>query len=926
MTFKQHATALIVLTSMVLVGCNRNDPADALRDAAVKLDKGDADGAIRLLKSSLQSQPDSAAARELLAKSLLARGDAANASAEFRRAMTLTKQPDSARAGLAKSMLQEGQFAKVVTELEGAAPSDRALLADMKASLAAAHLALGDTKSAQSAVEQAMLIAPELDTAKIVLATLLQQTGKPSEALRVTEDVIAKAPENKRAWLLKSMLLLQDAKQRDEGIKTLERAVALDPNNIGARSLLISLLISKRDLTTAQGQAAELQKRFPGNAQAAFMAATVAFARQDYAAATTLLEPVQKIAPNDVQVLQLAGAIALESKKLLLAKKTLSSALSKAPDLHAVRQMLAQAYLLSGEPAKALATLQPLLDNPNASKNNAHAFSLAGEAYFRSGALEQSEKTLKAALEIDPSDAASRTYLALARTSSAGVETTAKELQETSKVDKGTVADLALIGLMQKNKNIKGALLAVDALGAKLPKNPTAANLRGQIALASGDMATARKEFQSALAIDEFYVPAIANLAKIDAQSGDISAARTKFENLVKAKPNNTQAEIEFSKLLIGTSAAKEEIVQHLNNAIKLAPTELEPRLILINNLLARKDARNALLAAQEATALLPNDPDVLDATGRAQVAAGDINQAVATFGKLTALEPNSPFSHMRLAGAYLAANNKSAAELSLKRALTAQPDFLPAQEALVELARSSNRYDDAMRLAKNIQRQHPNSLSGFLIEGVIESSRNNHAAAIGIYRSTLKRFPLVEVAMKLHHEILKSGDVAGANKMAADWLAGHSKGTVFYSYLGDLALAKEDYATAEKRFREVVILQPKNAPALNNIAWSMMKQGKPGAVAMAEQAVAISPDIAGLLDTLAAIYAVDGKLEKAIQTEKKASILAPADPVVRVNLARFYLQAKDLKAAKAELETVVGWGPAAGPALQEAKRLLKTI
>jgi Flp pilus assembly protein TadD len=73
-------------------------------------------------------------------------------------------------------------------------------------------------------------------------------------------------------------------------------------------------------------------------------------------------------------------------------------------------------------------------------------------------------------------------------------------------------------------------------------------------------------------------------------------------------------------------------------------------------------------------------------------------------------------------------------------------------------------------------------------------------------------------------------------------WIAEHPQDAVFPFYLADRALAAKDFATAEARYRKVIELQPNNALALNNVAWLLVQQSKPGAVEFAERPTCCCP------------------------------------------------------------------------------------
>ena len=62
----------------------------------------------------------------------------------------------------------------------------------------------------------------------------------------------------------------------------------------------------------------------------------------------------------------------------------------------------------------------------------------------------------------------------------------------------------------------------------------------------------------------------------------------------------------------------------------------------------------------------VPNSPELLGALGRVQQVSGDVNQAIATYSKLIALQPLSPQPHIRLAEAQVASKEPSGCRAKL--------------------------------------------------------------------------------------------------------------------------------------------------------------------------------------------------------------------------------------------------------------------
>jgi predicted Zn-dependent protease len=207
------------------------------------------------------------------------------------------------------------------------------------------------------------------------------------------------------------------------------------------------------------------------------------------------------------------------------------------------------------------------------------------------------------------------------------------------------------------------------------------------------------------------------------------------------------------------------------------------------------------------------------------------------------------------------------------------------------------------------MQKSAPKDPAGFALEGDIQRQQKNWPAAITAHRSALDLARGTEGAIRLHQTYVAADRAADADRFATDWRRDHPSDMVFRFYLGDQAVARQDWPAAEGHYKAVAQAQPRNALAMNNAAWAMVQQGKPGAVALAEQATQILPGRPQLMDTLAAALAAENQLPKAIETQKQALARSPQDPSLRLHLARLYLKAGQKPQARAELEDLARLG-----------------
>jgi cellulose synthase operon protein C len=249
----------------------------------------------------------------------------------------------------------------------------------------------------------------------------------------------------------------------------------------------------------------------------------------------------------------------------------------------------------------------------------------------------------------------------------------------------------------------------------------------------------------------------------------------------------------------------------------------------------------------------------------------------------------------------------------------------VPARRAQAQLAVLERRHDEAVKIAREIQKSEPKSPLGFTVEADAEASRQNWEAALAATRAAHQVAKSTETAVRLYTVLLQAGKAADAERLGADWLREQPKDVLFRFHLGDMAIARNNLTAAEGHYKAVLEMQPRNAMAMNNLAWLLVKQGRPGAVEMARKANELMPGRAALLDTLALALGADGKLDEAVKVQKEAVARAPADPSMKLGLARLLIKAGDKAYARAELEDLARLGDRFA-AQAEVAALLKSL
>ena len=917
------ATATAIATALLLSACGSgSSEKEFIASARSFLAANDPKAATIQLKNALQKNPESPEVRYLLGKSLLLGGDAVGAEVELRTARRL-KHPDAlVLPELARAQLALGQFKVMTDELAVISFDDAPAMADLQTSLATGFAVQGARDKAQEAVDKALQLAPKYVPALLVRARLKVAVDDVDGALQVLREVVALAPGNAGAWMMRADLLLH-AKRDIEGAQAAyNSALRIKPDLPQAHAALIQMQFQKSDLPAAKLQFEAMKKALPQHAETQLFEAQLALANKDAKGARDLLQKALRKHPEHARMLLTAGAVELQLGATAQAEAFLARAVQLAPNDVAARRLLARTQLRAGQPGKALATLKPVLDS---AAPDVESLSMAGEAQLANGDTKSSEDFFSRALRLRPADAKARTALAMAQIARGNADSGIGELRMIAQSDAGVSADLALISSLLRKGDFERAMAAIDVVEKKQPDRALAANLRGQVLLRRKDPAGARKNFEAALLKQPGLFSAVASLAALDLVEKKPEQAQARFDALLKADPKNGQALLALAELKARTGGTPAEVLALLNTAVTANPDDSYARLALIDHHLFNRDGKAALVTAQSAVATLPEDFDLLAKLGQVQLAGGDNNQAQVTFKKMVSVQPRSVPGLLGLADAQAASKDLDAAAKTLKKAQEIAPDALPVQRAVVLVAAQQKRYPDALLVARKMQTQRPGDALGWMLDGEIALAQQQWDGATAAFRTASTKTNPGQAPARLHFALSNAKKTAEADRMGDAWVKDHPKDLSFMQYLADVALNQGDYPMAEKRYRDLLERQPEQPVALNNIAWLMLKQAKPGALAFAERANKIAPNEAPLIDTLALVLAAEKRLPEAIEQQKIAVQLAPDASAFRLGLAKMLLQAGDKSAALLELQTLAKKGKAIPEQLEVQTLLAQT-
>jgi tetratricopeptide (TPR) repeat protein len=159
-------------------------------------------------------------------------------------------------------------------------------------------------------------------------------------------------------------------------------------------------------------------------------------------------------------------------------------------------------------------------------------------------------------------------------------------------------------------------------------------------------------------------------------RSGDLATARRLYEEALASRPNDARAAVGLAETLTDMGDAAGAI-RILTRVVQALPAKPVPHRALARAYLSAGQFREAAVEAARAIELSPRDAEAHVLAGRAAVGAGEAAAAVPSFERALEIQPGEPRALAGLAAAYAALSDPRADAMYAK-AIAADPHRLP--------------------------------------------------------------------------------------------------------------------------------------------------------------------------------------------------------------------------------------------------------
>jgi len=690
-------------------------------NALILYDEGNFRAAIIALKSVLKRDRDDLSSRILIGQAYLKIGYAAAAEQELRRARLDGADEAVVNVPLATAYLQQGEYDELFREIPTDV-RDPHLRGEFLVLHGKAYVQQRKLDKAEAAFKEAEGLNSDDIEPRLGMARVMLYRGRYAEAEDLADAVTDESPQSAEAWFIKSEVH-RARRDFDGALEYYKKATDVDPQHVTARLARAATLIDLGKDERALEDLRQVWAVRPEDPQAYYLYALLLSksGRMDEAqdmlerAEMALMRSSTDFVLRHPPSLLLLGVIYYQNQKYDKAYDMLDRYVRLEPYHAGARKLLGSILLKRDLGHAAIKMLSPLLD---VAPDDPELLMLLSNAYTKSRQPEQAAKLLERAAVLAPTRPEIRTQLALSRLAEGREAEAVDELESALSLGGHSAKAGTLLGLVQlRQGDLDAALDTARTLIEHQPDSPAGHNLAGVVHLARHRLLEARKSFERALEIDPSFKTARHNLAKLDIRDGNIDAAKARYREILERDPTDLQSMEELAGFYRDEQRLPEAI-QWLEKARAVDPKALGPQFDLMELYLRSGDEAKAKRLVGQLEERFPKSIAVRVARGRVELASGDRSSAASTFRALSHDAADSADRLFRVAKYQLASNDAQGAYGSLEQVLAKDPDFLPAQAAIIELDVRAGRLDSALRRARAIRENRPDLSLGDLLDG----------------------------------------------------------------------------------------------------------------------------------------------------------------------------------------------------------------
>jgi len=686
-----------------------------------------------------------------------------------------------------------------------------------------------DLPGALAAYDKALGFEPKLIDARIARAGLLLDLKRNADAVKDLDYLASQAPDEPRAAYLRAVIAGQagDSKASTAALNEAAKEIdSLPPPWLARREQLLMVgALSHYGLGNTEKAREYLDLILKQNSRhigARKLLATLYVEKRDYPRALGLLDILQRDNANDPQVLYLLGTVYMAQHRYQQASELLEKAAGRTPTGR-VNRTLALSQLGNGQGELARRNLEKALaSNPG----DAHTAMALATILMRSGDIKKAIQVAEGAAKQDAGNLTMLNFLGTVKSAGgdrAGARTAFGQVL--AKEPGYTPAVLNMAKLDASEKRYDDARNRLNAFLTKHRDAPTALFELGLVEYQAGRMADAMRALQKASDVDRRDPRAGLVLVDVYLAQRQPSQALNAAKSLLARFPENLTVQLALGRtyLQVGDPASARNIFQAATRQAEFDP---EQQVEIARLQLAAGNPEGAFYSIQKALQGKPDDPAALALLVETESRRGSAAKADEALALLRSKHPDHPAS--LLASADLAmlrgqyANAATAYNAVLAKAATTANALKLANAYL-----AAGEGGKAVSFLDGWQKQHPSDILAIRSLAEAQFRSGQLAAAKQSYGRALTMEPDDASTLNNYANLLLKLKDPAAQAQAEKALKQAPSNPAYADTLGWILVQQGQYEAGLRYLREARLRNPENGEIRYHLAYALSKTGR---------------------------------------------------------------------------------------------------
>lgn len=645
----------------------------------------------------------------------------------------------------------------------------------------------GRLEEADQQFEAAARIAPAQSMERLKWVEFKRMTGQRDEARRILEETTNQAPQFATAWFQLAEMAFEE-QRHDEADRYLQETLKISPRYVDAKLLSAKLLVARGETAQGLNELDRLANEYPGSAKLQVERGTAYFLAKQLTTAEAAVREALKLDSSLADAQLLAARIDLANGNHARAVVTLQQLLQHLPGLPAAYQLLAAAYVARGTPADAIP------------------------------AYEQIERLI-------PSDW-SATYQkgVVQRIAGKTNEARASFVKVLQAWTNNIPSRLQLIEMNTQARKFDEALQLADQLVNLTTNKVQPLMLKARVLRVQGQEAAAERILEEVIQIDPEHRDAYLQWVDIASKAERHQEALARTAIMLERNPTDPAA-LFLRAMLMEKQGDHPEVMKSYESLTRVATNSF----VAFNNLAwlvgdKLGDWRKAAEYARKAHEIRRTDPSTMDTYGWALFNLGDYTAAFPLIQEAANALPNHPEVAYHLGAVLYMNGRETASEQALVRSLSstnnqAWLEDAQARLAVIRVQPESAGSPQVKLLEQAVQRNERDALAIFKLGRIHENNAATNEAAAQ-YEKALAILPrFAPAAERLAALLAAQGNTDRAFQLARLALEVDPGNPRIRALLGGLAFQRREFSLARGWLRESVNSRPEDALLWHQLA-----------------------------------------------------------------------------------------------------------